>query len=458
MPEPPRPGVGRGLLGARLTASLMPLNSTMVAVAVPDISEELGHSLTAVTQALVATYLVTAIALQSPGGKLGDRLGPWRAVWLGQGALAAGALLALVAPSLAVLALARVVMACGGALVVPATVALLRAELPAERRGRAFGSFGATMALAAAAGPVVGGVLVHAFSWEAVFLVNVPVLAVGVLLCAQVPRRTAAPSALRFDAWGSALLTLALVLVVVGAQDDGYASLLLVAAGLLVLVLFGRWEQRAADPVVDLALFRSLSFTAGASLTALHNLVMYGLLFELPLVLADGFDLSPQAIGQLLTALMLSMVAMSLLAGRWTDRFGPRPVAVGGALVCIAALLLLRLSDLAGGGAQVPLVLLGAGLGLAAPAAQTASMSAVPSSQSGMAAGVGSTMRYLGGVVGILLLGRVLDLDGDRAQVLAEHRAVLALFLAALVVSLVCAALLPSRVRAVQQQHGQVGP
>ncbi len=273
MADLPDHGVARRLLGARLTASLMPLNSTMIAVAVPDIAVELEHSRTTVTQALVATYLITAIALQSPGGKLGDRLGQWRVVTFGQTAIAAGAGLGLVADSLAALTVARMLMACGGALVVPA-----------------------------------------------------------------------------------------------------------------------------------------------------------------------------QGIGELLTFLTVAMVATSLVAGRLTDRMGPRPVALCGAPLCLVALGVLDRSGLSEpGDVRIPLALLGAGIGLSSPAAQTASLSSVAPSHSGMAAGVGSTMRYLGAVAGIALLGRGLDLDGSRAQVLTEHRAMLAVYAVALLASLACAAVLPRR-------------
>ncbi len=457
MADRPDHGVARGLFAARLTASLMPLNSTMIAVAVPDVAQEFGHSLPTVTQALVATYLITAIALQSPGGKLGDRVGPWRVVTFGQLVIGAGAVLGLLAPNLAVLTIARMLIACGGALVVPATVALLRLELPPERRGRAFGTFGAIMALAAAVGPILGGVLVDTFSWEAVFLANLPVLALSALVAANAPLVVSPSPATRFDWSGSALLTLALVLVVVGAQGERAFSLPVLGVGLAVLAAFGLWETRQEDPVVDLALFRSMPFAAGSLLIALQNLVMYGLLFELPLVLDALFALSAQATGQLLTFLMAAMVAMSLASGRLTDRFGPRPVAVGGALLCLVGLVVLQRSGLsAPGELQVPLALLGAGLGLSSPAAQSASLSAVRPAQSGMAAGAGSTMRYLGAVVGIALLGRVLDLDGDHAHALAEHRAVLAVFAVALVASLACAAVLPRRgARAIAQQAGQ---
>jgi MFS family permease len=216
--------------------------------------------------------------------------------------------------------------------------------------------------------------------------------------------------------------------------------------GVAALIPFGWWETRTRDPVVDFALFHSVPFAAGSLLIGLQNLVMYALLFELPLVLNDLFALSAREIGQLLTFLTVAMVAMSLLAGRLTDRLGARSVALAGALICLVGLLVLDRSGLsAPGDVRIPLALLGAGLGLSSPAAQSASMSGVPPSQSGMAAGVASTMRYLGAIIGIALLGRMLDLDGNRAQVLAEHRAVLTVFAVTLVASLVCAAVLPRR-------------
>jgi MFS family permease len=160
----------------------MPLNSTMIAVALPDISHEFGQDPSVVTQALVTSYLVAAVVLQSPAGKIGDRLGHSRMLAVGQVLVGAGALLGFLSPSVAALTAARVLMAAGGAVLVPATVALLRHELPPERRGRAFGAFGAVMALAAAVGPLVGGELVSQFGWPSVFVANLPVLAVSATL------------------------------------------------------------------------------------------------------------------------------------------------------------------------------------------------------------------------------------------------------------------------------------
>lgn len=434
----------RGLVAALLTASLMPLNSTMIAVAVPAIGRQFHESPDRVTQALVATYLIAAIALQSPGGKLGDRVGHWRVFAAGQAAITAGAVLGFLAPNLVLLACCRVLMAAGGAVAVPATVALLRLELPPERRGRAFGTFGATMALAAALGPVVGGVLVDAFGWRAVFVANVPVLAVSALLAASVPHPASQTRRTRFDGTGSVLLTVGLALVVLAAQGAGLATVALLVIGIAVLVGFAAWERRAQDPVIAFDLFASVPFAAGTVLIAVQNLVMYALLFEVPLLLEQLFGLDARRTGETLIFLMAAMVLTSLVAGRLTDRFGPRVLAVSGSLGCLAAVALLARSGMSSADAvRWPLALLGVGLGLSGPAAQTASLSAVDGERSGMAAGVSSTMRYLGGVAGIAVLGQVLVLSGGRDVVLHSHHIVLAIFAGALLVGLLCAAVLP---------------
>ena len=436
----------RWLAGACLAASLMPLNSTMIAVAVPDIAAELDHDPGTVTQALVVTYLLAALALQSPGGRLGDRLGQWRVFTLGQLVLGGGALLGFLAPSLGMLAVSRVLMAAGGAIVVPATIALIRLELPPHSRGRAFGMFGAVMSLAAGIGPIVGGELVRAFGWESVFLANLPVLGLSAALAAGT-RRVPAPArpTTRFDWLGSALLTVALTAGVLGTQSSGPASAVLLTAGVLLWVPFVSWERRAGDPLVSFTLFRTTSFAAGTLLIALLNVVMYALLFEIPLVLAALFDLDAQHIGRLLVFMMLAMVASSLLAGRLTDRFGARLVALVGTLVCLAGSGVLLVGPLESSGeARVPLVLIGVGLGFANPAAQAASLAHVSREQSGMAAGVSSTMRYLGGIVGVAILGRVLDAEASPASVMAQHHALLVVLTVALVGGLACVRFVPA--------------
>jgi MFS family permease len=432
----------------------MPLNSTMIAVALPDISHEFGQDPSVVTQALVTSYLVAAVVLQSPAGKIGDRLGHSRMLAVGQVLVGAGALLGFLSPSVAALTAARVLMAAGGAVLVPATVALLRHELPPQRRGRAFGAFGAVMALAAAVGPLVGGELVSQFGWPSVFVANLPVLAVSATLgaLAGTPVRVPRGAPPRFDWIGTALLAAALSSLVLGLRPEGAHTVPFLVVGSALLVPFALWERWVADPVVAFSLFRSAPFTAGTLLIAVQNLVMYALLFEIPLVAHDLLDLSARGTGQLLVSLMLAMVLVSPVAGRLADRFGARTVAVAGSLVALAGVVGLALADLtAAVQIAAPLGLLGIGLGLTTPAAQSASISAAPGEQAGMAAGIGSTMRYLGGLAGVAVMSLVLDVSRSRSDVVGEHRTLMVVFAGALVVGLVCAMLLP-----VAQRSGSI--
>ena len=445
-----------------LAAALMPLNSTMIAVALPDISDDFGRDPGLVTQTLVTSYLIAAVVLQSPAGKLGDRIGHVRLLLIGQVLVAAGALLGYLAASLPLLTAARILMAGGGAVLVPATVALLRRDLPAQRRGRAFGAFGAVLALAAAMGPVVGGELVRAFGWPSVFAANLPVLAVSAVLgaaagpVASEPGREAAPG---FDWVGTALLTAGLSALILGLRPDGNQAAALLVVGAVVLVLFATWERRARDPVVAFSLFRSVPFSAGTVLVAVQNLVMYALLFEIPLLAVALFDLHARGTGRLLISLMLAIVITSPVAGRLADRLGAQALAVVGSLVALLGIAGMAWSDLSAPGRLVaPLAILGVGLGLATPAAQSASITATPADRAGMAAGVASTMRYLGGIAGIAVLSLVLEVGGTRDEVVSEHRELMVFFGGALVVGLVCSVLLPGGTRRLRPSPARPSP
>jgi MFS family permease len=400
-----------------------------------------------VTQALVTSYLVAAVVLQSPAGKIGDRVGHARLIVIGQLVVAAGALMGFLAPSLGWLVVARILMAVGGAALVPSTLALMRHALPVDRRGRAFGAFGASMALSAAIGPLVGGELVDAFGWPSVFAANIPVLAVAAVLILTSGRalRPTHTTPARFDWVGSTLLAAGLTAIILGMRPDGLTTSLVVV-GVALLIPFGLWERRVSDPVIAFSLFRSVHFSAGSSLIALQNLVMYAMLFEVPLVAAALFDLHARGTGRLLLSMMLAMVVTSLVAGRLTDRYGARLLALAGSTSALLGIAVMVWIDLTAAGQLVlPLVLMGIGIGLTSPAAQSASMSAIEPELAGMAAGIGSTMRYLGGIIGVAVLSLLLDVHGTRADVVSEHRVLTVVFAGALVVGTACAALLPGR-------------
>ncbi|WP_155798325.1 MFS transporter, partial [Sorangium cellulosum] len=266
---------------------------------------------------------------------------------------------------------------------------------------------------------------------------------------ADAPPAAAGPAAprARFDILGSALLGASLMGLVLGLEN---AHLRWAAAiGALSLVPFVLWERRAADPVIDFSLFRRRTFMGGSLIIALQNFAMYSVLFELPQVAARLSDVGPRDVGNTLVAMMAMMVVASPLAGRASERFGARAVALIGCSLALAGMVLLAARPLVVITDAIPaLLLLGAGLGLTSAPSQAAAMSDVPREQSGMAAGLTSTMRYLGGIAGLTVLGLVLTETRDSDAVLREHTTAITVFCVALLLAIGCALTLPGRSRA----------
>ena len=429
-----------------LTTLLVPLNSTMIAVALPTIGHEFGAGLGTLSQWLVTSYLLVGIVLQSPGGKLGDLWGHRRVLAVGQVMFALGALSGFFARHVAMLALARMLMAAAGAVITPSAMALLRNGLPVDRRARAFGMFGALMSLAAALGPMLGGELVSRLGWSFIFLVNVPLLLLSVLMTrGGPPTEPAHAQRPAFDVIGSVLLGLGLGLIVVGTKSHGAWSVGLPAVGLVLLGVMYRWERKQSHPVIDFQLFRSRPFTAGSAIIALQNLAMYGLLFQLPYLFTQRFGEDTGRTGRTMLAMMVMMTVGTPLGGRLSEKLGARTTAVTGALLGLAGMTLLGVRTVdSPNEAILPLMLLGFGLSLGNAPSQAAAMSGVDRARSGMAAGVMSTTRYLGGVVGIAVLGGLLT-QGAAAATERQHHSAMAVFGVALALSAVAALALPRR-------------
>ena len=162
-----------------LSVGLVPLNSTMIAVALPGIGASLGRPVGDLGHWLVSAYLIAAIVSQSPAGKLGDLWGHRRVMITGRWLFLFGALLGTLFPGLYWLTLARIMMACGGSMLTPTALALLRNRVPEHRRGRVFGLFGSITAFSGAVGPLLGGWLVHSFGWQSIFWINIPLILVS---------------------------------------------------------------------------------------------------------------------------------------------------------------------------------------------------------------------------------------------------------------------------------------
>ncbi len=216
--------------------------------------------------------------------------------------------------------------------------------------------------------------------------------------------------------------------------------------GAFGLVPFTWWERRAPDPLVDFQLFRRPAFVGGSLIIALQNMAMYALLFEVPQVATRLFGARPKEVSSALTAMMAAMVVMAPLAGRLSERLGARTLALAGSLCALLGTTLLWLRPFTTLSAAIlPLMLVGMGLGLTSAPAQAASLSSVPKTKSGMAAGLTSTLRYMGAVAGVAILGIVLSDTTVAATVEREHRTALGCFCLALLLSAVCSFALPSR-------------
>ena len=400
---------------------LAPLNSTMIAVALPDVMQDFDVGISSAGW-LITTYLITMASLQLLAGKLGDRFGHRTLVLSGLSVFGFVSIGAALAPSLPVLLVFRVLQAVCAALIVPNGSALLRQILPVGRRGAGFGLMGAGIAVAAAGGPPLGGLLVEIPGWRAIFYVNlllvVPALLIGLKQLPSVKISTSKPD---FDLYGAMILP---TLLVAGAwmliSFSKGADTLVITLGIPLILLgafaFGWYERRQPDPILQLNFFFKKSFSAAAAGIGFANLAMYSLLVSLPLLLTSRGD-SSLRIGLILTTMSAGMVVSSYVGGRMIDRFGRRlpttigmvlltagvvPIAIGGSDVSITVLIF-------------GLSLVGLGIGMSTPGLQTSAVESVDRDQSGSAAGLYLTSRYMGSIIGSAIIAGILG--ADRADV-----------------------------------------
>ena len=434
------------LIAAAIGASLNPLNSTMVAVALPALSDEFAASASSVTLTVVTAYLVVTLIAQVPAGSVADRMGYSRALGIGRLLFLVGALAGAVAPALWAVAVARVVMAVGGSLNIPTAMALVRVAVPENRRGRAFGTLGAVLAGAAAIGPAVGAWMSSHFGWRTLFLINVPMIAASYAVQwfggrDVQPGITRPSSTNGFDWLGSVLIGATLVLLTFATRATSPAAWWLAAAGVAGGLLLVWHERRVRSPVLRLALFVERTFVAGAGVVATQNLAMYSLLLFVTFLFSSSSGPDPQ-LGLAIIAMTATMAATSPVGGWLADRFGARlVVGAGGLSGMLGVIGLMQLPPssraLAVG---LRLLLVGLGLGLSTGPAQAAALRSVPAMYSGVASATVSMLRYLGAVVGTVVISYAVSDVGDAG---ARHRIALMAFAAAFALSAGLAAFLP---------------
>lgn len=413
-------GSARGPSGWVLVATcigygMVILDTTVVNIALPAISRDLGASTSALEWVVDGYSVVFAVCLLSAGA-LGDRRGAKQVFLWGLAIFSAGSLACGLAPSTLVLIVARLVQGLGAAIAVPSSLALLQVAYPHQAdRARAVGMWGAMAGVAAAAGPAVGGIAVDALGWRSVFFINVPLGVVGIVL-----GRRHLPLAKRhvhgLDLVGQVTVGVSAAALAIGLIDSGVKGwssttvLACLATFLAGAALFVVVERRARRPMLPLALFSSSTFSAATGVGFLCNLGFFGELFVMSLYLQQERGLSALAAGFVLAPQMAATMLGSVLSGRVMARRGPRRPMLVGLGIGSAGLLSLALAGL-----RTPYWLLlpsvtlaGFGIAFTMMPATAAVIETAGEGRGGVASGSLNAARQLGGMVGVALLGSFL--------------------------------------------------
>jgi EmrB/QacA subfamily drug resistance transporter len=427
------PGEAPNFLLLLITVSLgtvvAPLNSTMLAVALPEIRDDFGVGHAGVGW-LVSAYLISMAVAQPLGGRLGDQLGRARVFRFGLVLFLGFSIAAAFAPSFLLLIILRAGQALVGAAVIPNGTAMLRATVPERRLGQSIGITGSIVGVSAAVGPLLGSALLEAGSWRLLFLTNIPLVGLGLLSHALLRYRDVDRSArFQVDWLGAAALLVALVALtfLLGIVRGG-AGILSYAGGLAAILTFGgvflARQKSSRMPVAEWSLFRIRSYSAATIYILLSNLVMYTTLLAIPFFIKEVQHKGPGTSGSLLGAMAILMAVFSPFSGWLSDARGRRlPALIGGVLQFTAALLLFYgiAADVSAGYLAVSLAVLGLGMGIGFGAASTAAIESAPRQLAGAAAGTNSMMRYFGSIIGAGALGGILTTDSGVPDVAVFH-------------------------------------
>ncbi|MEV5613184.1 MFS transporter [Streptomyces sp. NPDC052225] len=397
---------------------LVALDSTILYVALPSVTEDLRP--TSVELLWIGdAYPLVCASLLILFGTLGDRVGRRRILLLGYALFGAASALAVFSDTAQVLILARALLGIGGAMIMPATLSILRDVFPdRHERAVAIGVWTAVAAIGAATGPVLGGFLVEHFWWGSVFLINIPLMAVMLPLCRVLVPESKGRADGPWDLFGALLAALGVLGVVYGIKELGIERDLLDAgavlpflAGLGLLVLFVRRQRRREHPLIDMRLFSRAAFTTSVGCIVIAMLALVGLELIAVQYLQLVLDLSPLETGLRMLPLTFAAMVAGVLGSAILRRVGPRRmVSYGFALTACAVLLLCLMGE-----QDKPMllstgfILLGFGFQSTLFGAYESMLTEAPADDAGGAAAIGETSYQLGAGMGIALLGSVMN-------------------------------------------------
>ena len=402
------------IAAASLGSGMAFLDSTILNVALPALQSDLGASVRAV-QWTYGAYALVLSALLLVGGTLGDRFGRRRVFVLGATIFAVASVWCALAPGTAQLITARGVQGVGGALLVPASLAIIGASFEGRLKAKAIGTWGALSAIAMAVGPVLGGWLVEEVSWRAAFLINPVLAAVAIPIALWHVPESRDPEAHNLDLVGAVLATTGLaglVYALIESSAWGLGAprvLVALTVGLIGLASFIWVERRVKDPMVPPSLFRSRTFDGANLVTLLFYMALTGSLYFLPFLMMQVHGYSALVAGSVFLPFVAMAFLIGRLSGRISARFGTKIPLVVASLAVLVGLLLFAVPGVEHESYWTSffpaMIVQGAGMALAITPLTTAALGSVDREHSGLASGVNNAVARVAGLMAVALLG-----------------------------------------------------
>ncbi len=392
------------------------LDNSILNVAIPTLIRELNASNSQV-QWMVDSYTLVFAGLLLTMGAMGDRYGRRGALQMGYVLFGLGSLASAFATSADQLIATRAFMGIGGALIMPATLSIITNVFPPQERGKAIGVWAGTAGIGVALGPLTGGFLLAHFYWGSIFLVNIPIVILGLIAGFLLIPTSKDPSAPKLDPVGAALSVAALTAIVyalIEAPERGWTAPLtlgILGAGLVLGAVFVWWEQRSDHPMLDVSFFRNPRFSAANAAITLTFFAMFGSIFLLTQYLQFTLGYSPLESGVRMLPYAGTMMVIAPLSSKVVERFGSkRTIATG---LGLAALALVLMGSLSVNTEYVDIawrfVILAAGMALVMAPATDSVMGSVPLAKAGVGSAVNDTTRQVGGALGVAIIGSIVS-------------------------------------------------
>ena len=391
------------------------LDNSILNVAIPTIQKDLNAS-SSDLQWIIDSYTLVFAGLLLTAGALGDKFGRRGAMQIGFILFGIGSIASAMAATSGQLISTRAFMGIGGALIMPATLSIITNVFPPGERSKAIGFWAGTAGLGGALGPLAGGFLVEHFYWGSVFLVNIPIVVIGLIAGLFLIPTSKDPSAPRLDPIGALLSIFGLALLlfaIIEAPHNGWTSSKTLGyggVGIALLVAFGIWEAKSDHPMLDVTFFKKARFTAAAGAITLVFFSMFGSLFLLTQYFQFVLGYSPLQTGVRMIPFALAMMVVAPLSPKVVQRLGSKiTVAFGLGLVTIGLLSMVGLQvDSPYSDIFWRLMLMSAGMGLTMAPATESVMGSLPIFKAGVGSAVNDTTRQVGGALGVAVIGSVL--------------------------------------------------